>query len=87
MAITPKSLVKHELTGLKVEITGSSDPNKIGIKGTVVSESKRIITIDTGKEEKQIPKTECTFRFFLEKETVDVKGEALIGRPEDRIKK
>ncbi len=105
--ITAKNLVKHELTGLKVEITESTDPNKIGIKGTVISESQGIITIDTGKETKRIPKKECVFRFFLEntrsgernkaslfslakareKEAVDVIGTALIGRPEDRIKK
>lgn len=85
--ITPKNLVKHELTGLKVEIVKSSDPSKVGIKGTVAKETMGLIIIDTGKGKKSVPKKECAFRFFLDKAVVDVDGKALIGRPEDRIKK
>ncbi len=87
MIITPKNLVKHELTGLKVEVINSSDKNKIGIQGTVVNESKGIITIETSMGEKKVPKKECVFRFTLDETKVDVKGENLIGRPEERIKK
>ena len=87
MPITPKNLVKHELTGLMVEITESSDKNKIGIRGTVIRESKGIITIETSTGEKGIPKNECTFRFMLDNTAVEVDGKVLIGRPEDRVKK
>jgi len=85
--ITAKNLVKHELTGLQVEVVESTDPTKIGIKGIVVGESKGIITIETAHGEKRVPKNEGVFRFTLEKEKVEIKGEKLAGRPEDRIKK
>ncbi len=87
MAITPGNFTKHELIGLGVEVVKSTDPGKIGIKGTVTGESKQVLVIHTGTAEKKIPKKECTFRFALGKEKIDVRGEKLVGRPEERIKK
>ncbi len=87
MTIAPQNLVRYELTGLEVEVVSSKDPNKIGIKGVIVEESKNLLTIKTPKSEKIVPKKECVFRFSLGKEKVDISGEKLVGRPEDRIKK
>ena len=87
MTITPSNLVKHEFTGLQVEIVKSSDPGKIGISGKITTETKNLIKIQTAQGEKTIPKIECVFRFTLGATKVDVDGEKLVGRPEDRIKK
>lgn len=87
MAITPQNLVKHELTGLQVEIVKSTDPGKVGITGKITTETKNLIKIQTAQGEKTLPKKECVFRFTLQSTKVDVNGEKLVGRPEDRIKK
>ncbi len=87
MIISPKNLVRHELTGLEVEVVSSTDPQKTGIKGKVTGETKNLIKIETASGEKNVPKAECVFRFSLATEKVDVTGKKLVGRPEDRIKK
>lgn len=87
MTLTAQNLVRHELTGMEVEVVISKDPNKIGIKGVVVEESKNLLTIKTSKNETKIPKKECVFRFKLGGQKIDINGEKLVGRPEDRIKR
>lgn len=89
MPITEKNLVRHELCGLKVEVVESTDPTQKGLKGRVIDETYNTLKIETldGKEE-VIPKKISTFVFTLpNKKKVEVKGEILLGRPEDRIKK
>lgn len=89
MPITERNLVRHELCGLKVKVVDSTDPTQKGIKGTVIDETYNTIKIETldGKE-KVIPKRTSTFIFTLpNKKRVEVRGEILLGRPEDRIKK
>ncbi len=87
MAITPHNLMKHELTGLEAQVIKSSDPAKIGITGKITGETKNLIKIETARGEKTLPKKECVFRISLGNQKVDVQGEKLVGRPEDRIKK
>lgn len=85
--ITIRNLVRHELIGLKVRIVESKDPGKKGLTGKVVDETRDTFLIETVKGEKRIPKKECTFRFYLDKEKADIPGFSLLSRPEDRIKK
>lgn len=86
--ITPTNIHRHELIGLPVIIISSKNRYLIGIKGFVIDESKNMLVIlDRGKP-KLVPKSVCVFRFTLPDGTqVDVDGNLLIGRPEDRIKK
>lgn len=81
--ITPKTLKRHELIGLKCKVVHASNPRIIGIEGTVTDESKNMITIEDDKRRK-IPKRNAIFQFELE-ESVIVEGKHLIGRPEDRV--
>lgn len=88
MPRTAKNLIRHELIGLFCKITKSSDPNKVGIKGNIVNETRNTLVIEEEDREKIIPKKEATFLFTLPtKEKVEIVGKLLIGRPEDRIKK
>ncbi len=80
--ITPKTLVRHELIGLKCKVVRASNPEIIGTEGTVIDESKNMIVIENGKR-RMIPKKGAIFQFELEK-TVRVNGRRLLGRPEDR---
>jgi ribonuclease P protein subunit POP4 len=86
--INPKNLVRHELIGLEVRVVESTNPSQAGLSGRVVDESRNILSIDTGKGVKNLPKQDCTFSFHLPSgEWVRVKGSLLVSRPEDRIKK
>lgn len=88
MSITPNNIVRHELIGLEVKVIESTDPNKKGIRGKVVNETRDTLVIEEQEEEKIIPKKEAKFLFYLPNgEKVEVVGKLLKGRPEDRIKK
>ncbi len=65
----------------------STNQSLIGLKGTVVDETRNIIVLDDGNKERKIPKSEAKFLFKLLTDLVEVQGKLLIGRPEDRIKK
>jgi ribonuclease P protein subunit POP4 len=87
--ITPQNIMRHELVGLEVKIIHSSNGDLEGIKGKVVNETKKTITIEDGEgNEKIIPKGSTTFHFTLpEGVTVEIDGKIIVSRPEDRIKK
>lgn len=87
--ITPQNIMRHELVGMEVKIIYSSHGDLKGIKGKVVDETKKTLTIDDGEgNEKIIPKGSTTFQFKLPKGiTVEIEGKTIVSRPEDRIKK
>jgi ribonuclease P protein subunit POP4 len=88
MPITPQNLVRHELIGLEAEVITSTNQSAVGIKGTVIDETRETIVIETAKGEKRLAKKDCTLRFTLPSgEAVRVDGKVLISRPEDRLKK
>lgn len=86
--ITSKNLVHHEFIGLNVEITNVKDKS-LKLLGTVIDETKNTIKIeDANKNEKLIPKKGSIFLFELPNgEKIEINGEILSIRPEDRIKK
>ena len=86
--ITSDNLVHHEFIGLKVNVSG--DKNKsLNLYGTIIDETKNTIRIETqNNAEKVIPKKGSIFVFELPNgEKVEINGEILSIRPEDRIKK
>jgi len=88
MPITPKNLVRHELISLEVEIKQSTNTSQIGLKGKVIDETYSTFKIETKKGEKIIPKENTVFIFTIPNGTkVQVDGNLLVNRPEDRIKK
>ena len=89
MKITPSNLLQHELIGLKINVDESSNSSVRGLGGTVVDETRNMLVIENEqKNEKSIAKAGNQFIFELNGEVhVRVKGDRLISRPEDRIKK
>ncbi len=86
--MNPKDLVMHELIGLEVKVVSSANSQLMGLKGTVIDESRNMLKVETGKGEKTLAKEYCTFSFHLPSgEWVKVQGSLLVARPEDRIKK
>ena len=86
--ITSKNLVHHEFIGLKVHVTGKKNKS-LNLNGTIIDETKNTIKIeDENNCEKIIPKVGSTFLFELPQgEKIEINGDILSIRPEDRIKK
>ncbi|MCD6509199.1 MAG: ribonuclease P protein component 1 [Thermoprotei archaeon] len=86
--LTPSNIINHELIGLKVKVTSSKNKTLVGIKGVVIDETRNtLVVLDRGKP-KIIPKNVADFEFTLpDGNVVLVKGEILIGSPEDRVKR
>jgi RNase P/RNase MRP subunit p29 len=58
-----------------------------GIKGTVIDETKNMLTLSNNDGRIMIPKDTSTFMFTLNDATlVQVDGYRLLGRPENRLK-
>ena len=96
MKITPDNLLQHELIGLRTEVEDSSNRNMRGLCGTIVDETRNMIVIvEEHRKEKKIPKAGNVFVFELPEEDASgrmrirmrVRGDMLVSRPEDRIKK
>ncbi len=80
------NLRKGELIGLRVLVSGSTDPSLVGLRGVVRDETRNTITVETARGEKRVPKHGTAFTFEVQG-GVRVDGDDLLFRPEDRIKK
>ena len=85
--ITSKNLVHHEFIGLNVDVRSRTDKS-LNLFGTVIDETKNTFKIESRGKEKIIPKKGSIFTFDIPSgEKVEVNGDILSIRPEDRIKK
>jgi len=65
MPITPETLTRHELNGLRVEVVDASNPDLVGIAGRVVVETRGTLHVDDGSRVRQVQKQGATFQFAL----------------------
>ena len=86
--ITSRNLVHHEFIGLNVHATSLKNES-LNLKGTIIDETKNTIRIEgEDNTEKMIPKNGTLFVFELPNgEKIEIDGNILSIRPEDRIKK
>jgi ribonuclease P protein subunit POP4 len=85
--VTPQNLLRHELIGLNVKVSDSTNPAIKGVRGEVIDETKNMFTIQSSRGTLMIPKNIATFRFtLLNGVQVDVDGRRLTARPEARLK-
>ena len=84
---SPTNIVRHEWIGLDVVVVDANNKNLIGIRGEVVDETKFTFTLETKQGEKKVLKKGASFKLCLENQELIIKGDVLVGRPEDRIKK
>lgn len=80
------NLRKHELIGLHVEVLQATDPGQVHLSGRVVDETRNLLVIEAGGVEKRVPKQGARFRFQVQG-GLEVEGDDIRFRPEDRIKK
>ncbi|MBI4895766.1 MAG: ribonuclease P protein component 1 [Candidatus Aenigmarchaeota archaeon] len=82
-----KNILQHELIGLDCVVVYSKNKDNIGIKGKIVDETMKTLSIETGKGVKKILKQGTEFKTDLDGKKVTIDGNYLVSRPEDRIKK
>jgi ribonuclease P protein subunit POP4 len=76
MALTPETLLRHELVGLRARVVESTNPDAVGIGGRVVSETMRTLTLGEGDRVWQLPKQGTTFEFALPRPRTDEAADA-----------
>jgi len=84
---TEKNILMHELIGLECEVVDSGNRSQIGIQGRIVDETMKTIVLETGSVKKTVQKQGAIFRLQLGAKKVEISGDFIIARPEDRIKK
>lgn len=82
-----KDILRHELIGLQCKVADAKNKCSAGIEGKIIDETMKTVKIITGEGTKVIPKKGTVLRVRLGSQSVDIEGDHLIGRPEDRIKK
>jgi ribonuclease P protein subunit POP4 len=65
MALTPETLLRHELNGLHARVVESTNPDAVGSSGRVVSETMRTLCLSDGSRVRRLPKSGTTFEFTI----------------------
>jgi ribonuclease P protein subunit POP4 len=87
MRVTP-AFLQHEFIGLNAKIVRSTHTGYVGITGKVIDETRNTLVIRHKTKDKVVVKNTAVFHFTLSDGTiVEVEGNAIVGRPEDRLKK
>jgi ribonuclease P protein subunit POP4 len=87
LKITP-AFIQGEIIGLDVQVVKSTNPSCIGIQGAIINESRNTLTIHHSNEDSIIIKNTSVFHFTTKNGTIiEVDGNIITGRPEDRVKK
>ena len=83
---TFKNILRHEIIGLDCQVVKALNKSQIGIKGKIVDETMKTVVIKNSGL-KRIQKKGTTFRIQTAEKRIDVCGDYIVSRPEDRIKK
>jgi len=87
MRVTP-TILQHEFIGLDAKVVRSTHPDYVGITGKVIDETRNTLVIRHKNKDKVVIKNTAVFHFILSDGTiVEIEGNAIVGRPENRIKK
>ena len=79
----PGNILRHELIGLECKVVKSQNKAQEGINGKIVDETLKTLVIDG----KTVQKKGSVFRVSVQGKNVDIEGDFIVARPEDRIKK
>jgi len=85
--VTP-AIVQHEFIGLKAKVAQCSNSSGKGITGTIVDETRNTFVVLQDDKRRTVIKDQSVFHFIFPDGTiVEIDGKALVGRPEERLKK
>ena len=91
-----EELMKHELIGLQLEVISSKNMSLIGLKGKIIDETKNTITVqaknqkdpeDKKIQKKVLLKNSIKMVITFKSNKIEIDGQDLMLRPEDRIKR
>ena len=87
MKVSPE-ILQGELIGLRARVTKSLHADYLGINGKIIDETRKTLVILHENERKTVTKDVAVFHFTMPNGTVvEIDGKAIVGRPEDRVKK
>ena len=87
MKVTP-DIINYEFIGSEAKVAKTAHAGYVGISGKIVDETRNTFTILQEGKTKRIIKDSNIFHFrFSDGTIVEIDGELLTGRPEDRLKK
>ncbi|MXY37493.1 MAG: ribonuclease P protein subunit [Cenarchaeum sp. SB0662_bin_33] len=69
------------LIGAHAEVTDATNPYAIGLSGTISLETKNMLTINTERGVRMLPKLHCTWSI----NGVKVEGSTIHGHPYQRL--
>lgn len=84
---TPENILMHELIGLDCRVMSSASRMQDGMNGRIADETMKNIVLETSNGMKTVPKKGAVFSVKIGACNVGILGDAIIARPEDRIKK
>jgi len=89
LSLKPEHIIAFEWIGLDIKVVSSPNRSEIGIKGKVVDETINTFVLDTGVNNslKTVAKCGRTFNVKFMEKNMNVSGNYLRYRPEERIKK
>jgi ribonuclease P protein subunit POP4 len=81
-------ILQSELIGLRARVAKSLQADYLGIKGKVIDETRKTLVILHENKRKAVIKDVAVFHFTMPNGTiVEIDGKAIVGRPEDRVKR
>jgi ribonuclease P protein subunit POP4 len=84
--ISSQNVLRHELIGLDVLVSGAANPLHRGLCGHIIDETKNLLIIETSNGVKRIPKMHSRFQLHLSsRELVEIDGSVMVLAPEKRI--
>ena len=84
--ISSQNVLRHELIGLDILVSGAANPKQRGLFGRIIDETKNLLVIETPHGVRRIPKKHSTFRLHLPgREIVEIDGSVMVLAPEKRI--
>ena len=85
-ATTPKNATSQEFIGSDARIVESSNPQIIGLNGTIINETKSMFALDTKKGVKLAAKADSVWEISIgDCPPVIIDGSTIQKRPFDRI--
>ena len=84
--ITSQNILRHELIGLDVLVSGAANPLHRGLSGHIIDETKNLLVLETSRGVKRIPKLHSRFQLHLPgSDLVEIDGSVMALAPEKRI--
>ncbi|XP_066911530.1 ribonuclease P protein subunit p29-like [Clytia hemisphaerica] len=81
-------VLKIDYHGAKIEVKKCKCESFVGISGIIVKETKNMFEIITQQNElKALPKRETLFEFLIHGHKISIYGNAIVGRPGERMVK